>query len=281
MINGSTTLVAHMGYPTFSFKSPSIYNPWFEKNGIDAVVVPMGIQTEDFPAFFRAAFTLTNLRAALITMPHKLTTMDLVDEVSPVARIAGATNAVVRRPDGSLLADQFDGEGFVRGITRNGFGLVGKRALVIGNGGVGSPIAASLARAGVGGIGLFDPDARASEALAHRIAEHFPEVTVEVGRQDPEGYDLVVNASPLGMRQDDPLPVDVGRIAPGTYVGDVVLSAEETPLLRAARARGCAVQDGADMLFEMVPAMLEFFGFGSASPDELRQAALGPVVHGG
>jgi shikimate dehydrogenase len=280
MINGSTTLIAHMGFPTFSFKSPSIYNPWFEKNGVDAVVVPMGIQAEHFPAFFRTAFTLTNLRGALITMPHKLTTMDLVDEVSPVARIAGATNAVVRRPDGSLLADQFDGEGFVRGIRRKGFHLTGKRALVIGNGGVGSPIAASLAQAGIEEIGLFDPDTRASEALAGRIAEHFPGVTVETRRQSPEGYDLVVNASPLGMRQDDPLPVDVTRIAPGTWVGDVVLSPAVTPLLLAARARGCTIQAGADMLFEMVPAMLAFFDLGSASPDELRREAQIPEADG-
>lgn len=278
MINGNTALIAHMGFPTFSFKSPSIYNPWFEKNDVDAVVVPMGIRSEDFPTFFRAAFTLTNLRGALITMPHKLTTMDLVDEVSPVARIAGATNAVVRRPDGSLLADQFDGEGFVRGIARKGFEPAGKRALVIGNGGVGSPIAASLAHVGVSEIGLFDPSPRASEALAGRIADHFPEVTVSIGRQDPEGYDLVVNASPLGMRQDDPLPVDVERITPGAFVGDVVLSASPTPLLRAARDIDCTVQAGSDMLFEMVPAMLEFFGFGSASPDELRQGAQAPAA---
>lgn len=275
MITGNTTLLAHMGYPTFSFKSPSIYNPWFERSGVDAVVVPMGVQADDFPSFFRAAFTLTNLRGALITMPHKLTTMTLVDEVSPVARIAGATNAVVRRPDGSLLADQFDGEGFVRGIVRTGFGLAGKRALVIGNGGVGSPIAASLANAGVGEIGLFDPSSGASEALAGRIAEHFPEVRVALGRNDPEGFDVVVNATPLGMRDDDPLPVDVERISPGTYVGDVVLSASETPLLRATREKGCTVQAGSDMLFEMVPAMLEFFGFGTASSDELRDGARG------
>src|SRR5918998_3260849 len=161
MISGTTTLVAHLGYPTQTFKSSLIYNPWFEKNDVDAVVVPMGIKAEDYPDFFRSVFTLTNIRGALITMPHKVTTMELVDEISRTAQIAGATNAVLRRDDGSLLADQFDGAGFVRGVLRRGFDPSGKRALVVGNGGVGSPIAASLAGIGLGGGGLFDSKAAA------------------------------------------------------------------------------------------------------------------------
>ena len=273
MISGSTVLIAHMGYPTYTFKSSLIFNPWFEKNGVDAVVVPMGIKAEDYPAFFRSVFTLTNIRGALVTMPHKVATLDLVDEISPTARVAGATNAVVLREDGTLLADQFDGAGFVRGVLRKGFDPSGKRALVVGNGGVGSPIAASLAGIGLAGIGLFDPNAAASAALAQRIGEHFPDVQVAVGSKDPEGYDLIVNATPVGMEDDDPLPVDVDRIAPGSYVGDVVLKADVTPFLRAARQKGCTIQVGSDMLFEMVPALLEFFGFGSATPEELRDTA--------
>src|SRR3954449_6355896 len=254
MISGTTTLIAHLGYPTVTFKSPLIYNPWFEKKGIDAVVVPMGIKTEDYPGFFRSLFTLTNIRGALVTMPHKVTTMELVDEISPTAAIAGATNAVLRREDGSLLADQFDGAGFVRGMLRKGFDPSGRRALVVGNGGVGSPIAASLANLGLAEIGLFDPDRAASEALAQRIGAHHPDVEVVVGSRDPQGYDLIVNATPLGMNDEDPLPIDVDRVAPGAFVGDVVLKVDVTPFLQAARDKGCTIQVGSDMLFELVPA---------------------------
>ncbi|WP_336159825.1 shikimate dehydrogenase family protein [Amycolatopsis sp. VC5-11] len=265
MISGTTTLVAHLGYPTHTFKSPLVCNPWFEKNGIDAVVVPMGIKAEDYPHFFRSVFTLTNLRGALITMPHKVTTMGLVDEISPAAAIAGATNAVLRREDGSLLAGQFDGAGFVRSMQRKGFDPSGRRALVVGNGGVGSSIAASLAGLGVAEIGLFDPRAAASEALSQRIGMHCPDVKVVTGARDPDGYDLIVNATPLGMQDDDPLPVDVDRLAPGSYVGDVVLKTDITPFLRAAREKGCPIQVGSDMLSELIPACLEFFGFADAS----------------
>lgn len=273
MINGRTTLIAHMGYPTYTFKAPMIYNPWFEKHGVDAVVVPMGVQAPDYPDFFRSVFRLTNIGGALVTMPHKVTTMDLVDEASPVARIAGATNAVRRRGDGALIADQFDGEGFVRGVLGKGFDPLGKRALVVGNGGVGSPIAASLAGRGLAAIGLYDPHTPASDGLAERICAHYPGVDVTVGSKDPEGYDLIVNATPIGMKDGDPLPVDVDRIAPGSFVGDVVLKGDVTPFLQAALARNCTIQVGADMLFEMIPAYLEFFGFGTATPDELRAVA--------
>jgi shikimate dehydrogenase len=270
MISGKTTLIAHLGYPTYAFKAPLIYNPWFEKNDIDAVVVPMGVKAEEYPEFFGYLFKLTNIRGALVTMPHKQTTIGLVDELTPTATVAGAANAVLLREDGTLLGDQFDGEGFVRGVLRKGFDLEGKRALVVGNGGVGSPIAASLAAAGVGAMGLFDPNAAASEALGERLAAAYPQLQIATGSKDPDGYDLVVNATPLGMKDDDPLPMDVERIAPTTFVGEVVMKQEVTPFLRAAMDKGCPVQVGKDMLFEQIPAYLEFFGYGTATPDELR-----------
>jgi shikimate dehydrogenase len=273
MLSGKTTLVAHLGYPTFAFKAPLIYNPWFEKNGIDAVVVPMGVQVPDYPDFFRALFHLTNIRGALVTMPHKVTTIGLVDELSPTARVSGAANAVLRRDDGTLVGDQFDGAGFVRGVERKGFPLQGTKVLVVGNGGVGSPIAASLAAAGVASMSLFDPNAAASESLGARLREAYPDLEVLTGSKDPAGHDLVVNATPLGMKDDDPLPMDVDRIGPDTFVGEVVMRQEITPFLRAAQDKGCPVQVGKDMLFEMIPAYLEFFGFGTATPEELRAVA--------
>ena len=143
-------------------------------------------------------------------MAQRVTT-ELVDELTPTALVAGASNAVLVREDGSLLGDQFDGAGFVRGVLNKGFDLTGKKVLVVGNGGVGSPIAASLAAAGVGSIGLFDPNAAASEALGGRLSEHYPDLQVSTGSKDPEGFDLVVNATPLGMNDDDPLPRDFDR----------------------------------------------------------------------
>ncbi len=273
MIRGTTTLIAHIGYPTHTFKAPMIYNPYFEQAGIDAVVVPMGVKPEDFDTALRTIFKFTNIRGALITMPHKVTTTGLVDEVSPTAQIAGACNAVLLRPDGTLLGDMFDGAGFVRGVQRKGVQLDGARVLVVGSGGVGCAIAASFAAAQIGEIGLFDVNTAASEGLAGRLRRHYPALKFATGSKDPAGYDVVVNATPMGMNEGDELPMDVSRIAPTTFVGEVVMKKEMTAFLAAAKARGCPIQIGTDMLFEQIPAYLEFFGFPTTTPDVLRSVA--------
>jgi shikimate dehydrogenase len=273
MIRGTTSLIAHIGFPTFAFKAPMIYNPYFEQAGIDAVVVPMGCQTADFPSFLRAVFTLTNIRGALITMPHKVTTTGLVDVLSPTARIAGACNAVRLGADGRLEGDMFDGEGFVRGVLRKGFALQGRRALVVGSGGVGCAIAASLAAAGIGAITLFDRHAESAETLGARLRQHYPALDVRTGSNDPAGHDLVVNATPMGMNEGDPLPLDIARLSPETFVGEVVMKTEMTAFLTAAAARGCPVQIGSDMLFEQIPVYLDYFGLPTTTADVLRSVA--------
>jgi shikimate dehydrogenase len=273
MLSGKSKIIAHIGYPTESFKAPLIYNPWFESRGIDACVVPMGVRGEDYAAALAAIRRFTNFHGALITMPHKVTTVAFLDEASTAVRIAGSCNALLKRPDGSLLGDMFDGAGFVRGVMRKGLAVAGARCLVVGAGGVGSAIAASLAAEAPAALALFDVNAAAAEGLAARVRQHYPKIDVTVGSSDPAGYDLAVNATPLGMKAGDPLPFDVSRLARETFVGEVVMKAEMTPLLEAARAKGCRFVVGTDMLFEMIPAYLEFFGFGSTTPDELRAVA--------
>jgi shikimate dehydrogenase len=273
MIDGHTRLIAHIGYPTSTFKSPMIYNPYFASIGLNAFVVPMGVTAEDFAVSFRAITRFTNFHGALITMPHKVSTVAMLDSASPAVKIAGACNAVVRRDDGALVGDMFDGEGFVRGIRRKGCEAAGARALVVGAGGVGSAIAASLAAAGLDSIRLFDVDKAAMEGLGTRLSAHYPKLAVELGSKDPANCDIVVNATPLGMNAGDPMPLDVAHLAPTTFVGEVVMKQEETAFLAAARARGCRTQVGVDMLFEQIPAYLEFFGFPTTAPETLREHA--------
>ncbi|SCY71088.1 shikimate dehydrogenase family protein [Paracoccus tibetensis] len=273
MITGKTRLIAHLGFPTESFRAPMIYNPYFARHGIDAVVVPMGCKAEDYPDFLRLVFRLSNIHGALVTMPHKVTTMALLDEASTTARVAGSCNAIRLAPDGRLIGDMFDGEGFVRGALRKGVVLDGARALVVGAGGVGSAIAASLAAAGLRELAVHDFHAPTAEALAARLRQHYPALAVTTGSNDPDGFDVVVNATPLGMSEGDLLPMDVSRIAASTFVGEVVMKHEITPFLAAARDRGCRFQVGTDMLFEQIPAYLEFFGFRSATAEELREVA--------
>ena len=273
MINGDTELIAHIGHPTHTFKSPMIYNPYFAHNGINAVVVPMGCKAPAYPHLLRAVFQLSNIRGALITMPHKVTTVGLVDVNSTAVQIAGACNAVRRLPDGQLQGDIFDGEGFLRGLRRKGFETRGQRALVVGAGGVGSAIAASLAATQPAYLQLNDVNPAAAQGLAQRLRSHHPDVEVVVGPNDPADMDLVVNATPLGMNEGDPMPMDMDRLSANTFVGEVVLKQHMTTFLQVAQARGCAFQVGSDMLFEQIPAYLEFFGLPTTTPDQLRRLA--------
>jgi shikimate dehydrogenase len=252
MISGRTEIIAHLGYPTESFTAPMIYNPWFAHHGIDAVVVPMGVRAADYAAFLRPLFSLSNIRGALVTMPHKVATSGLLDEVSVAVEIAGSCNAILRRPDGSLTGDLFDGVGFTRAAKRQGFDLAGADCLVVGAGGVGSAIAAAIAAESAGSgsgraagsIALYDIREAAVEGLAARLRRHYPGLRLMLAGNDPAGYDLIVNATPLGMLPGDPLPVDPERLNPGALVGDVVLGAGVTPLLQAAARRGCRYWSG-------------------------------------
>jgi shikimate dehydrogenase len=273
MISGTTRLILHAGYPIAQARSPLIYNPYFAQHGIDAAVVALDAPPASYPELLRAALAVHNVAGMIVTMPHKRTTCALVDERSVAAGIAGACNAVVRMPDGRLRGDLFDGIGFVRGLARNGIAAAGRRCLVVGAGGVGSAIAAALTDAGAAALRVSDIDAHAAAALTARIAAHFPAAAIDAGPSDPAGFDLVVNATPLGMNPDDPLPFDVARLEPTAVVADVVMKGDVTPVLAAAAARGCRIQLARDMLYEQIPLYFALFGFGPVTADEMRRFA--------
>jgi shikimate dehydrogenase len=273
MIDGDTKLIAHIGYPTATFRAPLIYNPWFARHGLNAAVVPLGVRSENFGEAFPQICRFTNFHGALITMPHKAAVVGWLDEASTSVRVAGASNAVRRSEDGKLVGDLFDGEGFVRGVARTGRNVAGQRVLIVGAGGVGSAIAASCAKAGAGEIALSDTRAEAAERLGERLRLNYPALKLSLGSNDPSDFDIAVNATPLGTYPGDPLPMDPCRLSPSALVGEVVLKPAITPFLAAAKARGLACVTGLDMLFEQIPAYLEFFGFPSATAEELRETA--------
>jgi shikimate dehydrogenase len=273
VIDGDTKLIAHVGYPTATFRAPMIYNPWFRRRGINAMVVPLGVTSENFGEAFPQICRFSNFHGALITMPHKVAVVDRLDEASAAVRVAGACNAVRRSADGRLVGDMFDGEGFVRGVLRTGRTFAGKRVLIVGAGGVGSAIAAACAKAGAAEIALADTRAEAEEQLAKRLQLNYPRLKLSLGSNDPSDFDIAVNATPLGTYPGDPLPMDPSRLSPSVLVGEVVLNPETTSFLAAASARGLACVTGLDMLFEQIPAYLEFFGFPSATAAELRETA--------
>jgi len=266
-IRGTTLLYPVLGSPIAQVKAPMLYNALFARTGFDAAVVPIEVAPEDLPATLEALFRVRNVPGVFVTIPHKSATVALLDDCSDAVRIAGACNAVVRRRDGSLYGELFDGIGFVRAVEKHGFTVAGARCLVVGAGGAGAAIAAALAAARASAVRVHDIRGEHAVELAARLQGHYPLTAFDAGTADPTGFDLVVNATPLGMEAADPLPVDVARLSPAMTVAEIVMKREITPLLEAARALGCRTVLGREMLEEQMPMYLEFFGLPSAPPD--------------
>lgn len=273
IINGQTEFLTLMGYPIRSVKAPMIYNPHLRKQKINMVLLPIEVKETDFADVFKAMTKISNFKGSLVTMPHKIAAIDLADELSVTAKIAGSCNALKISADGKVIGDMFDGEGFVRGIKQKGFDPQAKKAIVIGSGGVGRAIAASLAGAGVVKLCLSDINLESCKALAARLVAYYPQLEVSFCLEDVAQYDLVVNATPLGMKENDPLPMDVTQLQAHQFVGEVVMKNDITPFLQAAKEKGCQIQVGTDMLFEQIPAYLEFFDLPTTTAKELRELA--------
>lgn len=258
IINGTTTFLTLLGNPIKSVKSPMIYNPYLQSKNLNSLLLPIEATDESLKNIVGALFQVNNFLGSLVTMPFKIKILEYVDELSITAKIAGSCNAIRKNADGKIYGDMFDGEGFVRGVIQKGLDLKNKTALVVGAGGVGRAIAASLAKAGVKQLAIYDTDTTALNELSQRLQQYYPKLVIEIDHKNPQGFDLVVNATPLGMNEEDPLPIDVNLLEATTFVGDVVMKNDVTPFLQHALNKGCRIQVGTDMLFEQIPAYLEF-----------------------
>jgi shikimate dehydrogenase len=268
-INALTRILPVIGDPIAQVRAPKIWNPLFQHNGINAVCVPMRVPPASLRSFWEGVRDVANLVGLIVTIPHKPAMLAFLDEISPRARQVAAVNAVVIRPDRRALGDIFDGIGFVEGLRASGHRVDGRRALIVGSGGVGSAIAFGVAEAGAREVNVSDIDAARSQALSSRLQA--AGYTSSVASADPAGYDLVVNATPLGMRAGDPLPFDCARLDPAAIAADAVIGAGLTPVLMAARERGCSVQPGAIMTDQQITLYARFFGFedGDCSPETI------------
>jgi shikimate dehydrogenase len=273
IVDGATRLLGIVGDPVAQVRSPPLWSALFRYNKINAICVPFHVHPPEFSRFVDGLRTAHNLLGLFVTIPHKLAAARHADVLTPRARKVGTANLLRPLPDGGWEGDMVDGFGFVSALRAGGQRIEGRRAIVVGAGGVGSAIAFALAEAGVASVAVADIDAERAEALSFRITQ-LAGVKSFVSKAQAEGFDLIVNASPLGMRAEDPLPVDLSGLTADAIVGDVVISQELTPLLRAARSRGCHVQEGSEMTDHQGAAMAEFVGLktGDWSPEAIRAA---------
>lgn len=246
MLNGETRLFYVVGDPIGQVKSPASLTAIMVGRGANALVVPTHVPVADFPAFMVAARATRNVDGLVVTVPHKIAALDFADETSERARFAGSTNVMRRLASGGWGCDNTDGIGYLDGAAREGFDPAGKTALLVGAGGAGSSIAYEILFRGAAHLAIHDVDAGRRDRVIARLAERFPG-KVGIGSADPTGVDLVANATPLGMREGDPLPVDVSKLVPTQFVADVITRPEISPLIAAARAVGAATMPGSGM----------------------------------
>lgn len=263
MIRGSTRIVAIIGSPVAQVKSPENFNAAFAESGADVAMIAMDIKPEAVADFLSLARRWDNLDGFVVTIPHKQAVAAGLDDVSERAALLGAANVVRRDADGTLRGDMVDGLGFVAAARANGFDPAGKRAMIVGGGGAGSAIAHALCEAGVARLVVSDIDTARAQRLAGQLEQGFAAAVVTVSASADAGFDLVVNATPLGMKPSDPLPIgeDLLDTLPGSaLVADVVTSPEVTPFLQAAQARGLRIQTGSQMAKAQLGLLGGFMG---------------------
>ena len=273
-INGQTDVYLIVGDPVEQVQAPTSFNRVFALLGINAVLVPVHVAPADLQAFVKTAFTAHNIKGLWVTIPHKAAMLPWLDHCTDLAHMAGAVNAVRRTAAGGLEGGLFDGEGFVDSLDYFQIAYADKRVLILGAGGAAAAIAASLALAGARApqsIAFFDPAPGRAALAAQRMAAA-PIPVHAAASNDPAGFDLVINASPLGLKINDPLPCDVARMDAGAALVDILMKNQPTPVVRAARAQGLVAEPGFEMMIQQTHRYLDFFGF-SAAAHAVRQDA--------
>jgi shikimate dehydrogenase len=245
-LSGETRLHVIVGDPVGQTKSPTGLTAEFAARKVDAVCVPVHVTAHDFDDFMATAKRIRNLDGIVVTIPHKFAALRHCDEVSERAGVLGSVNVLYRIDGGRWRGDMTDGVAMAAALEKAGRKLARRRALLVGAGGAGSAVALALLEAGVAMLAIAEIDATRRDSLIARLAARYPD-KVTAGSADPAGFDLAVNATPVGMAPDDPLPVDAARLAPGACVADLITRPVVTPLLEAARRRGCLIVTGADM----------------------------------
>ncbi len=264
--SGETLLFPVIGDPVAQVRSPGVMTALFAERGCDAIVVPLHVAASDVAGVFQAAERIMNVGGLLVTVPHKAAALALCSDATERARFVGSAN-VVRRNDGGWQGDNTDGAGFLDGLERQGFRIEGRSALLAGCGGAGAAIAFEMLERGIARLAIHDTDFARRDAVIDRLAARHPG-RVAAGSEDPTGYDLVANATPMGMRPGDPMPIDAGKLAATQFVACVITRPDVPPLIETARRLGCRTMVGSAM-FDAQAETLAAFLLAPAEPRSL------------
>ena len=256
-LSGATRLYPIIGDPIRYVESPARLTRTFEERGQNAICVPLHVKSEDLDSVMAGLCASLNVDGVLVTMPHKFAAFAHCATSSPHAAMLGVVSVVRRNPDRSWHGDMLDGVAFVKAQQDHGAQLEGARALLVGAGGAGRAIALALLEAGVRELIVHDAVTSRASALLDLI-DGLAKGHATVGPPDPTGCDLVFNATPMGMEEGDPLPVNPALLIASMFVGDVIAGHGVTPFISAAHAAGCRTANGDEMVEAALNLMADF-----------------------
>jgi shikimate dehydrogenase len=257
-LTGTTRLYAIVGDPVAHVRTPMVFNARFESSGVDAVCLPLHCRPDNLGGAFAGLRALENVDGFIVTAPYKQAAVSLCDEVTGEGKLVGAVNTIRREAGGRLVGDLFDGSGFIAGLRARGWDPAGRRVFMMGAGGAGNALAFALARARATAITIHNRTVSKAENLAQRLQAVYRQCDIRVGRRDPRGHDIVINATSVGLAPGDPAPFDISLLPASVLAAEVIMIPEVTPLLAAAKARGCPIHFGRHMLDCQVDLMFEF-----------------------
>ncbi|GAA5543894.1 MULTISPECIES: shikimate dehydrogenase [Brucella] len=255
-LNGALRLHFVIGDPIAQVKSPQGVTEMLQSRGHNAICIPGHVKPEDLASFWQGARALQNLDGIIVTVPHKIAATRMADRLSETAAFLGSVNTLRRTPTGWEGA-MFDGMGHVAALRKAGCQLEGKKVLLAGAGGAGGAIAYALVQSGIAELAVHEMDAARRDSLIERLSS-LGLAKIGVGTSDPSGFDVIVNATPAGMKEGDALPFDGDKLASDMFVGEVITKPAISPLVARAREIGCGTITGADMFVEVRDLMVDF-----------------------
>jgi shikimate dehydrogenase len=261
-ITGRTRILGLIADPVVQARTPGMANALLDVRHLfgDFVLVPMHVSAQGFPEFLGALRHLQNFAGAVVSMPHKVAAAQIVDELTPEAKLVGAINVIRRNGDGRLTGTILDGEGFVAGLEGVGHPVSGTRCLLAGAGGAASAIAFALARHGCASLCIVNRTSSKADALASRVRQAFPATVVTTNPSSTASFDIAINGTSLGMNAGDELPFPLWLIECTSLVAECVVAPQMTRLLELTASLGREIHTGVPMLSAQMNMMLDFMG---------------------
>lgn len=257
-ILGNLRLVGVMADPVAQVRTPQLMSELFADRGINALCIPLHVPGSELGPALAALRSLRNFNGVVLTIPHKQNGSQYCDRISDRVRWSGSVNCIRLRPDGTLEGETFDGCGFVAGLRDQDIRIKGKRVLLAGAGGAAASIAAELAREGVATLHIQNRDVSRAKTLGELVSTHFPATSVSSGPVFADAFDLVVNATSVGLNPDDPSPIAATKLSSATVVAEALVSPVPTRLERAAKSVGAQYIGGIAMLQGQLDLIADF-----------------------